>query len=107
MPEQVALDGLVGFAEEMDRRHLRIDLELVQGGKEEILRRHRIGSRIGVAEQQLFAGGDHDIHGRRALMDHHFIIAVQAGGGRQHAGEALRIGIVSGIKKNCLIARQF
>ena len=107
MPEQVALDGIIGIAKEMDRRHFGIDLELPEGGEKKVLGRNRIGCRERIAQQQPFPGGDHDIDDVPAEMHHDLVVSVERGGRLEHPAQQLRTAIVSGIKKNCLIARQF
>ena len=107
MPEQVALDAVARLPEEMDGRHLGIDLELAEGGEKEILRGHFVRCRIGIAEQELVAGCQHDVDRFPVDVDHHFVITIERRGGLQHIREAARSVLRPGIKKNCLIARQF
>ena len=107
MPEQVALDGFVGISVEMDRGHFRIDLELAERREKEILGRDAVGRGLGIAQEQAIARRHHEIHHAVAQMDGHFIIRCQRGRGFHHTGNPARTGLGPGIKKNCLITRQF
>ena len=49
----------------------------------------------------------HDIDRIGAHMNHHFVVAGKGGGGSQHIGDEARGIRRTGIKKNCLVARQF
>ena len=100
-------DAVARLSEEMDGRHFGIDLELADGCEQIVLGCNLICGRIRIAEQEPVSGGQHDIDGFPVNMEHHFVVTIECSGGFQHIGKEARSGVGSGIKKNCLIARQF
>ena len=100
-------DYILGIAKRASTPNGLVDLELPESGEKEILGAHVVGRRIGIAEQELVARRQDDVGRFAAHMHHNLVVTVQRRGGLQHVGQPTRGGIVSGIKKNCLIARQF
>ena len=91
----------------MDGRHLGIDLELAHRRENEILGGHAVGSREGIAQEQPLAGSHHYVHDIRAKMNHHLVVLRKRRRCSEHFAKQARIFLLTGIKKNCLVARQF